>query len=388
MSSNPCTHIMLTISTNCFTYFCNAQGHFTYPNYKMLDNLYIVNCTISLILIFEIFKYYKNNSIIRIQFIGLLASLLLLNLYNLLLYDYWYSFLINTTATLGIAVFILNIFSLLFYYKINKRAIYAAFTLYVVAIFFLVLKLYTHQGLKEVDYTPFISNTDKVGNGIKGIINIIFASFFLIYCIVILKKLNSEFYYHKVLKKWIRIFLIFLTICLVLIISNFFDQFNTINKFMIEKVGFDIVIQEFLYLFVIFRPNFLDANELKYSIANIMDLSQKNEISEIVVTDFFNKKYYLQTDASLSKFAQLTTMTNDEINDFMLLKYHQNFIDLVNIHRIQHFILLIDQGENKEYTIEYLGNQSGFSTRQALYLSFKKFKGCSPSDYIASLNSL
>ena len=114
MSSNPCTHIMLTISTNCYTYFCNAQGHFTYPNYKMLDNLYIVNCTISLLLIFEIFKYYKNNSIIRIQFIGLLASLLLLNLYNLFLYDYWYSFLINTTATLGIAVFISNIFSLLF----------------------------------------------------------------------------------------------------------------------------------------------------------------------------------------------------------------------------------------------------------------------------------
>jgi AraC-like DNA-binding protein len=137
---------------------------------------------------------------------------------------------------------------------------------------------------------------------------------------------------------------------------------------------------------VIFRPDFLDANELKYSLSNIMNLSQKKGLNEIINTAFFNEKYYLQTDASLSKFAKITKMKNDEINDFMLLKYHQDFIDLLNIHRIQHFILLIDQGKNKDYTIEYLGNQSGFSTRQALYLSFKKFKGCSPRDYISSLN--
>lgn len=118
-----------------------------------------------------------------------------------------------------------------------------------------------------------------------------------------------------------------------------------------------------------------------------MDLSHKKGLSEIINTYFFNEQYYLNSDATLSKFTSLTNSTNANINDFIILKYHQNFIDLVNIHRIQHFILLIEQGKHKELTIEYLGKQCGFSTRQALYLCFMKFKGCSPSDYISSLNN-
>lgn len=353
----------------------------------MLENLYIVNCTLSLVLIFEISKYYKNNSILRIQFIGLLSSLLVLNLYFLEFNDYWFSFIINTTATLGICVFLTNIFSLLYSYKINKKVIYISVALYLIALFFLCLKLYIYKELKEEDYVPFTYNTDQVGNTIKGIIYILFGSIFYIYCFVILRKTNMDFYYHRVLKKWIYWFLSLLTICFIFIFFSFFDYFYAINRFLINELKFSVLIQQFLYCFVLFRPEFLDANEIKYSISDIMDLSLKKGVSEQIKTHFFNEKYYLQPDASLSKFAKLTKTTNDEINDFLLLKYHQNFIDLVNIHRIQHFILLIDQGKNKELTIEYLANLCGFSTRQALYLSFMKYKGCSPSDYISSLNS-
>ena len=321
------------------------------------------------------------------QFIGLLASLLILNLYYLVFYNYWFSFLINITATLGIAVFLLNIFSLLYSYKINKRIIYVALALYFIALAFLLLKLNLNQELKEEDYAPFVYNNDQVGNTIKGIIYILFASILFIYCIVIVKKINKEFYYHRLLKKWIYWVLTLLTIGIIFMVLSLFDDFYAINTFVNNELKFGLFIQQLLYCFVLFRPKFLDANELKYSIAEIMDLSQKKGLSEIINTYFFKEKYYLETDATLSKFALLTKTNKDNINDFIILKYHQNFIDLVHIHRIQHFILLIDQGKHKELTIEYLGNQCGFSTRQALYLSFMKFKGCSPSDYISSLNS-
>ena len=353
----------------------------------MLENLHLINCTLSLVLIFEISKYYKNNSVMRFQFIGLLASLLALNLYYLVFYDYWFSFLINITATLGIAVFLLNIFSLLYSYKINKRVIYVALALYFIALAFLLLKLNLNQELKEEDYAPFVYNNDQVGNTIKGIIFILFGSIFYIYFIKLIKKLNKEFYYHRLLKKWLYVFLIVVTFCIIFMFLSLFDDFYFINKFIVNELKFGVLIQEFLYCFVLFRPDFLDANELKYSISEIMDLSQKKGLSETINTYFFKEQYYLKTDATLSKFAVLTKTTNDDINDFIILKYHQNFIDLVNTHRIQHFILLIDQGKHKELTIEYLGNQCGFSTRQALYLSFKKLKGCSPSDYISTLNN-
>jgi AraC-like DNA-binding protein len=353
----------------------------------MLENLYIINCTVSLVLIFEISKFYKNNSIMRFQFIGLLASLLLLNLYYLVFYNYWFSFLFNITATLGIIVFILNIFSLLFSYKINRRVIYFSIALYLIALFFLLLKLYTNHELKEEDYAPFVSNEDQLGNIIKGIIYFLFGSIFFIYCIFILKKINKEFYYHRLLKNWIYVFLILLIVAQVISFLSLFNDFYIINKFVMNQLKFGVFIQEFLYFFVLLRPNFLDAHELKYSISEIMDLSQKKGLSETINNNFFKEKYYLKPEATLSKFSQLIKSSNDDVNDFIILKYHQNFIDLVNIHRIQHFILLVDQGKHKELTIEYLGNQCGFSTRQALYLSFMKFKGCSPSDYISSLNN-
>ncbi len=353
----------------------------------MLEKLHLINCTLSLLLIFEISKYYKNNSVMRFQFIGLLASLLILNLYYLVFYDYWFSFLINITATLGIAVFLLNIFSLLYSYKINKRVIYVALVLYFIALAFLLLKLNLNQELKEEDYAPFIYNNDQLGNTIKGIIFILVGFIFYIYFIKLIKKINKEFYYHRLLKKWLYVFLVLVTFCIILMFLSLFDDFYVINKFIVNELKFSVLIQQFLYCFVLFRPDFLDANELKYSISEIMDLSQKKGLSEIINTYFFKEKYYLKTDATLSKFALLTKSTNDDINDFIILKYHQNFIDLVNTHRIQHFILLIEQGKHKDLTIEYLGNQCGFSTRQALYLSFKKLKGCSPSDYIATLNN-
>lgn len=351
----------------------------------MLEKLYIINCTLSLVLIFEILKYYKNNSIIRFQFIGLLVSLLLLNLYYLVFCNYWFSFLLNITATLGIAVFILNIFSFLYSYKINKRLIYFSLALYFVALFFLLFKLYTNHELKEEDYIPFKSNENQLVNTIKGIIYILFGSIFFIYCLVILKKLNKEFYYHRLLKNWIYVFLVIQTISLIFMFLGLFSDFFHINKLIINQIKFEILIQEFLYFFILFRPNFLDANGLKYSIAEIMDLSEKKGLSAMINNHFFKEKYYLNPSATLSKFSLLTKSTNDDINDFMILKYHQNFMDLVNIHRIQHFTLLVDQGKHKDFTIEYLGNQCGFTTRQALYLSFMKFKGCSPSDYISSL---
>lgn len=353
----------------------------------MLEKLHIVNCTLSLVLIFEISKYYKNNSIMRFQFIGLLASLLILNLYYLVFYNYWFSFLINITATLGIVVFTLNIFSLLFNYKINKRVIYFSLALYLIALSFLLLKLYTHHELKEEDYAPFVSNEHQLGNTIKGIIFILFGTLLFTYCIVILKKISIEFYYHRLLKKWIYVFLTLLTLGLIVLFFNLFNNSYSINKFINEKLKFGIWIQEFLYCFVLLRPDFLDANELKYSLSEIMDLSQKKGLSELINNHFFKEKYYLKTDASLSRFSLLTKTNNDDINDFVILKYHQNFTDLVNTHRIQHFILLVDQEKHKELTIESLGNQCGFSTRQALYLSFMKYRGCSPSDYISSLNN-
>jgi len=182
---------------------------------------------------------------------------------------------------------------------------------------------------------------------------------------------------------------VFITIGIITIIflvfssSIGFSQMLNAEKY---KINYGVFIQIFILLFVLLRPKFLDAIELKYSISDIMELSNEDGVSHIFNERFFTDKYYLNPNATLSNFAPIIDRASENINDFLQLKYNHNFIDLVNKHRIEHFITLIDQDKHNELTIEHLGTQCGFKTRQALYISFKKFKDCSPSDYISNLN--
>jgi AraC-like DNA-binding protein len=184
---------------------------------------------------------------------------------------------------------------------------------------------------------------------------------------------------------------VFITVGIISIIflvfssSTGFSQILNAEKY---KFNYGVFIQIFILLFVLLRPKFLDAIELKYSISDIMELSNKEGLSNIFNKRFFEDKYYLKSNATLTNFIPLVDRTGENIDDFLQLKYNHNFIDLVNKHRTEHFITLIDQGKHNELTIEHLGAQCGFKTRQALYISFKKFKGCSPSDYISNLNKI
>lgn len=353
----------------------------------MLEKIHFANIIISLVLIFEISKYYKKNQTIKFQFIGLLLSLLCLNLYYGVFYDYAFSFVLNVVATFGIIGCTFNIFSLLYHYQINKLFIYILLVLFFLVLSALCIKFYINHGLVEEDFTPFSANPSKLVNVIKTIIFFSAGSILGFLAVKILQKTNKEFYYHRLLKNWIYAFLIISGVALVIQFSSLFNSFYAINSFIIDKLNFGIFVQEFLFFFVLFRPKFLDTNELKYTISDIMELSNKEGVSNVFNKRFFVDKYYLNANATLSNFATLIDRTNEDINSFLLLKYNQNFIDLVNLHRIEHFITLIDQGKHNELTVEHLGSQCGFRTRQSLYLSFKKFKGCSPSDFIDKLNN-
>ena len=58
------------------------------------------------------------------------------------------------------------------------------------------------------------------------------------------------------------------------------------------------------------------------------------------------------------------------------------FNDLVNMNRINYFIDIVNTPKYKNYTIDALAKEVGFSSRQHLYKPFKKFHGGNPSDII------
>ena len=71
---------------------------------------------------------------------------------------------------------------------------------------------------------------------------------------------------------------------------------------------------------------------------------------------------------------------------FLINKYiKKSFPDIVCEMRIDHAIELLKDNNNKKYTMEAIGNLSGFNYRTTFYASFKKITGITPNEYLQNL---
>lgn len=349
------------------------------------NKIYLINIIVSLVLIFEISKFYKKNQILKFQFIGLLFSLFILNLYLLYFYKSTIGFFFHLFGVFGIILTLINIFNYLYKYKINWSYIYILLVLFIVCLVFLSFRFYLNHTVLDSDIAPFVTNNNKSLSYFKLVLQFIATITIFYFSFQCLKKTDKEFYYHRVLRKWIYLFLVFIILFSLITIVVLIEDLYRLSIYNIYNYDFGLIAQEFLYLFVLFRPKYLDSEEIKYSISDIMNMSNKKGLKQIVNYKFFLEKYYLSPNASLTDFAILIDVDKDVLNDYFKIELNKNFIELVNNSRLDHFIALINQDKHKEFTIEALSMQCGFGTRQSLYQTFKKVKGCSPTDYILSI---
>jgi AraC-like DNA-binding protein len=65
------------------------------------------------------------------------------------------------------------------------------------------------------------------------------------------------------------------------------------------------------------------------------------------------------------------------------------FIDIFNQKHIQYYcVQKLDSGDWKNFTIEAITHECGFNNRNSFTNAFKKYKGVSPSENKAGLDSL
>ena len=213
----------------------------------MLEKIFLTNIFIALVLIFEISKYFKKNQAIKTQFIGVLLSLISVSLYHGPLNSYSLSFLLDILGTFGIIACMVNIFSLLYHYKINKIFIYALSILFFLIVSSLLIKHFFVHHLVRGDFTPFSTNPNKSVNTLKTIIFCLFGSILCFFCVKVLLKTNPEFYYHRILRYWMFVFItigIVTIIFLVFSSSIGFSQMLNAEKY---KINYGVFIQIFIY---------------------------------------------------------------------------------------------------------------------------------------------
>jgi YesN/AraC family two-component response regulator len=63
-----------------------------------------------------------------------------------------------------------------------------------------------------------------------------------------------------------------------------------------------------------------------------------------------------------------------------------SFDELLNKSRVDYFVEIIKKPQFKNYTVEALALEVGFTSRQRFYQPFKKYHGGNPSDLIDIFN--
>ena len=110
----------------------------------------------------------------------------------------------------------------------------------------------------------------------------------------------------------------------------------------------------------------------------------ENYTQEIAVLDsyFSESKAFLQPNLTISEVAVATGIPVRELSYLINSYYKKRFSDYLNEMRVHYFLEQVDRSSMDSLTIEAIALQAGFSSKSSFYRAFKRFYGCTPSEYL------
>ena len=91
------------------------------------------------------------------------------------------------------------------------------------------------------------------------------------------------------------------------------------------------------------------------------------------------EKVFKNNNLKMPELAKLLDIAPHQLSEILNLTFHKNFSNYINEYRIMEAKQLLLQDAN--YTIEYIGELSGFKSTSAFYNAFKKHTGITPSAF-------
>ena len=276
---------------------------------------------------------------------------------------------------------IVQIFTNLYFIQHKRIAnIYtiAAYTFYVFLIFYVQIVGYDIVFTKS----SILNNSYNLPTYLKFFIELDFiaANLFVLYYIYnILFKFSFRNIYFRSTQIWTFCFLMLLLAQLILIL---------VSSLLIIPYHYRILISSLFYLFllliILYRPSFINKNGSKISLGHLFNRNDFSaDIKEVDFSfHFFTNLYYKNKTADIIEFSNIMGVSKDIMFNYIYFTYAMSFDELVNKSRIEYFVEIIKESKYKNYTVEALAMEVGFSSRQRFYQPFKKYHGGNPSDLI------
>ncbi len=353
-------------------------------NIIFLNYLYAIILALSIIAIIDVVVKFKRPIRLKLLLLAILINIGIISFGQLYIYYNGYNRLLAEFPVTLLAISGINFFYQLYRNKLSSYVIACCILLF---FFTIAIPVYFNfkYGLDLLNENFYINPVT-----LKTVITIrvLVIIFFLIVVIILLYKIIIEYksdnIYYASLRNW----------CIVIIFSLLITIFLNILFYIFPNLSdIKLVSIIFLCLFqtiaIIYRPRFLNnmPNEISsYKLFNSNKVLNNISFDQFTFS-FFTQTFFLKEKASIRELAVSLNVTQEELQDFVKVKYNLSFIDMINKHRILYFIELINLPENKDFTLESLSEKSGFSSRQNMHKSFKKYHGGNPSDLINTVYS-
>lgn len=113
--------------------------------------------------------------------------------------------------------------------------------------------------------------------------------------------------------------------------------------------------------------------ELSLAKQKLMDLMEK-------------KQLFLEPTLKVEDILDLLGITYKELQQVLKTEDHTNFKNFLNIYRIDHAKKLLTDPECQHLTIEGIGLESGFGSKQSFYKTFQQMTGVTPGEFKQLIN--
>ena len=212
---------------------------------------------------------------------------------------------------------------------------------------------------------------------------IFFNLFCLYYIFNILFKFSFKNIYFKKIQVWtFCFFMVIFTQLIIIAISTIFKFSNEFNTYIRIVMGLSLL------LIILYRPSFINKNGSKISFGFLFNRNDfSSDIKEVDFNfQFFTNFYYKSKSANIEEFSNIMGVSKDVMFNYIYFTYSMTFDELINKARVEYFVEIIKDAKFKNYTVEALALEVGFSSRQRFYQPFKKYHGGNPSDLIDIFN--
>ena len=350
-------------------------------SYSLVQCYYFFLFLFSIIVFFDVLIRFKSPIKLKIFFLLFVLSLLVgsFSLFDRTVPDQYA--LVRMICAMIIGTSMVQIFTNLYF--IQHKMIANIYTVVGYAIYIILIFYVKTVGYETVFPKSNITNLPMYLNLLVELDFILFNLFCLYYIYSILFRFSYKNIYFKSIQIWtLGFFLVILTQIIIIVLSFIFNFSNEFKIYVTILKGFALLLT------VLYRPNFINKNGSKISFGFLFNRNDfSSEIKEVDFNfHFFTSFYFKNKTANINDFSNIVGVSKDIVFKFIYFKYSMSFDELLNKSRVDYFVEIIKKPQYKNYTVEALALEVGFTSRQRFYQPFKKYHGGNPSDLIDIFN--